>query len=89
MPGSIHDFNLLKKSGLKELIIDENHQCQKLFDSNSTTFADAGYQEISKIVAGSVTPHKKLRNSDLIHQQKIFNQSIPHRRILIENWFGM
>ena len=88
VPGSVHDFNLFKTSGLKELIIDENQRCQQLFGSNATTLADAGYQGISKIVPVSVTPHKKLHNDNLIHQQKLFNQSISHRRILIENWFG-
>lgn len=86
--GAVHDFNLFKNSELIEKIKNENIICNRLFNNNCTILADAGYQGISKLIPGSISPFKKSRNSELNDDQKAFNKKISHRRIIVENWFS-
>lgn len=86
--GSKHDFALFKESGLKELIEVENAKCNQLFGQNATVLCDSGYQGISNLLPGSVTPFKKPRGGELNDDQKDFNKRISKRRIIVENWFG-
>ena len=81
VPGSVHDFTLFNNSNLKLLIEQEIACCRGLFNSNCTTLADAGYQSLTNLVPGSMTPYKKPRNDNLSDQPKEFS-------ILIENYFG-
>ena len=59
VPGTIHDFKLFKDSGLVALINKENEMCNQTYEENCTTLGDAGYQGLSSVIPGSVTPIKK------------------------------
>lgn len=87
-PGKVHDFKVFKNSGLLNLILAENANCQKIFNENCTVLADSGYQGISNDVPGAVTPRKKQRNQERTAGDIAFNKIITHRRIIVENWFG-
>lgn len=59
VPGTIHDFKLFKDSGLVALINKENEMCNQTYEENCTTLGDAGYQGLSSVIPGGVTPIKK------------------------------
>ena len=70
--GSIHDFNLFKKStkNLEEII---------------KFLADSGYQGIDKIFPNSMTPKKKSKKKPLTDQDNDLNHLISSYRIPVEH----
>lgn len=87
-PGRVHDFQVFKSSGLRDLILAENSNCQRIFHEDCTVLADSGYQGINKEVPGAVTPRKKPKNQERSAEDIAFNKTITHQRIIVENWFG-
>lgn len=88
VPGTIHDFKLFKDSGLIALINKENEKCNQIYEENCTTLGDAGYQGLSSVVPGGVTPIKKPRRRELNDREIAKNKAISKRRIIVENWFS-
>ena len=70
--GSVHDFELFKKTSDK-------------FRKDITVLADSGYQGIKNIIPEAVIPHKKPKNKDLDEQQKAFNKNLSSKRVIIEH----
>lgn len=70
--GKIHDFKLLKSSGVK-------------FNQNRKLLADKGYQGIKKIHGLSETPQKKPRGGKLSKNQKKSNRELNRIRVVIEH----
>ena len=60
VPGTIHDFKLFKDGFLVDLINKENEKCNQIYEENCTTLGDAGYQGLSLVIPGCVTPIKKV-----------------------------
>ena len=71
-PGSIHDFELYKRSNLE---IRDDIQI----------IGDKGYQGIQKLHANSLIPFKKREQTPLSEIQKAFNSSISRIRVRIEH----
>ena len=88
VPGSIHDFRLFKESDLVALINGENEKCNKIFKENCTTLGDSGYQGLSSVIPGGVTPVKKPKGRELNEREIAKNKTISKRRIIVENWFS-
>ena len=88
VPGTQHDMSLFRESGLKDLLIKENQECQNVFHQNCTVLGDSGYQGLATEIQGGVTPYKKPRGNELTEEQSHFNDVIKHSRIIVENWFG-
>lgn len=71
-PGSVHDFELYKRSKLE---VREDIQI----------IGDKGYQGIQKIHANSLIPFKKREQSPLSEIQKAFNSILSSIRVRIEH----
>ena len=70
--GKIHDFRLLKTSGVK-------------FGELLKVIADKGYQGITKIHELSETPIKKPRGGKLTPEQKKYNRKLNKLRVVVEH----
>lgn len=70
--GKMHDFRLLKSSGVK-------------FGLLLKVIADKGYQGITKIHDRSQTPLKKPRGGKLTSSQKKYNRELNRLRIVVEH----
>ncbi len=74
--GRKHDFQLFKETGFSlpphVLLL---------------AVADAGYQGVAKIHPNSQTPAKKTKLHPLNKEQKVSNQTLSRKRILIEHIF--
>jgi DDE superfamily endonuclease len=70
--GSIHDFELFKRSRLKL-----PRQARKL--------VDLGYQGLQKMVENVCLPHKKPKGASLSELQKKENRLLAQKRVFIEH----
>ncbi len=70
--GKVHDFRMLKKSGLSI-----REEIKKL--------ADSGYQGILKLYANAEIPFKKPRKGELSAEQKRYNRELAKKRIFVEH----
>jgi len=70
--GSVHDFDLYKRSKL-------------MLHPNTEALADLGYLGIKKIHGNGKIPFKSSKHHSLTKEQKRFNKKHSQRRIRVEN----
>lgn len=70
--GSQHDFRLFKQKHYP-------------FAEQTCLLADAGYQGLAKIHSNCMTPAKKTKRHPQSQDQKLHNQTLSKKRILVEN----
>lgn len=70
--GRMHDFRMLKESGIK-------------MSGKIMKIADTGYQGIDKLYSKTATPYKRSRKKKLTQEEKDFNRMLAKIRIKIEH----
>ena len=89
VPGSIHDFSLLKSSGLIDFLVWESNKVVPLLNCYPRVYADRGYNGFKNLYNGAVVMIKKPRNRELNNEELALNTSITNKRIIVENWVLM
>lgn len=76
LPGSTHDKTIFDNSGVEDLV-----------RFNESIMADLGYLGIQHSVE-AILPFKKSKNHPLTTDQKLFNQQVSSKRIIVEHVFS-